>query len=54
MQNYSYSAFLFEKRSKNLFYAGFSTKSELVYLQKAKIQTQFEQTQFEHSVFNSG
>ena len=28
MQNYSYFAFLFEKGSQNLFYAGFSTESE--------------------------
>ena len=29
MQNYAYFAFLFEKGSKKLFYAGFSTKYEL-------------------------
>ena len=29
MQNYSYFAFLFEKGSKNLLYAGFSTEFEL-------------------------
>ena len=72
-QNYAYFAFVFEK-VKNLFYAGFSTKSELripsedydidspscCHGNHFYLATKFRnimndlQTQFEHSMFNSG